>query len=397
VKRLLVVGVLGALGLGATACDVSPPAATVNGVTISQSTLNAVLTSVATDADAQCATQVQSGLTASPLGVGTQSDGSTPNAVTPSFAASELQVLVLDQLEQQDLARRGVRVTAAEVTAATADYEAQLQTQLQQEQSASSAPSGCALSATTPLGRQLPRAFLDRQGTQLAHQELLEVVLGHLSLSDAALRAYYAAHLAEVTQECLNVIVADSLANAQALRALVAAGTSFATASTSSLADTQATPTGGALSCTYPGQLSSQLGTGLGNTIDSLSSGELAPPLEWQPTNSTTGQTSTFYLVVQMRQHVIVPFATLRSAIRQSILQEHAASVSTDLRRLAARSQISVDPRYGQWTAAGLTLPSSPPPAFVPNASANVATAPLSLGNLGISPSGTSGSGTGSG
>jgi hypothetical protein len=388
VKRLLIVVVLGALALGATACDVSPPAATVNGVTISQSALNAVLTSAATNSDAECAAQVQAGLTASPLGVGTQGDGITPNAVTPSFAAAELQALVLDQLEQQDLARRGVRLTAAEVAAATSDYEAQLQSQLQQEQSSSTAPSGCALSASTSLAHQLPRSFLEHEGTQLAHQEMLEVALDHLSLSDTALRAYYTAHLAEVTQECLNVIVADSLANAQALRALIATGTSFAKAATSSLADTQNTPTGGALSCTYPGQLSGQLGTSLGNTIDSLSAGQLAPPLEWQPTNSTTGQTQTFYLVVQMRQHVIVPFAVLRGAIRQSILQEHATSVTTDLRHLAARSRISVDPRYGQWTAAGLTVPSVPPPAFVPNTSANVATGSLSLGNLGISPSG---------
>ena len=387
-KRLLLVVVLGALAAGLTGCDVSPPAATVDGATISQSTLNAYLAGVASDAPAQCAAQIQAGQTASPLGVGTEGDGTTPNAVTPSFAASELNALILDQVERQALARRGVRVTAAEVADAVSDYESQLTTQLQQEQSANDEPSDCALSVSEPLSRQLPHAFAQRQGAVLADQEMFEAAVGHLSLGTTALQSYYRAHLAEVTQECLDVIVTTSQANAQAVRAQIAAGASFATAVRSPQADSAASPSDGQLACAYPAQISGQLGASLGATVDALSSGALSPPLEWQPTNPSTGQASTFYLVVQMRQHVIVPFATLRSAIRQSILQAHATVVSTALRRLTGQAQISVDPRYGRWSDRGVTVPPVPAPAFVPNAQADVRATPFSLGGLNTTPAG---------
>ncbi|HUD18752.1 MAG TPA: hypothetical protein VMQ59_15920, partial [Acidimicrobiales bacterium] len=101
-KRLLLVAVLGALVVGATGCDLSPPAASVNGATISQTALNAELSSVINHANAQCATQLASGLTTSPAGVATQDDGTTSNSVTPSFADNILQSLVLQKLEEQN-------------------------------------------------------------------------------------------------------------------------------------------------------------------------------------------------------------------------------------------------------------------------------------------------------
>jgi hypothetical protein len=90
VKRLLLLAVLAALVVGATGCDLSPPAATVNGVTISQSALNAQLSSEVTDSESQCAALVEAGDTTSPFGVGTQDNGTTPNAVTPAFADNAL-------------------------------------------------------------------------------------------------------------------------------------------------------------------------------------------------------------------------------------------------------------------------------------------------------------------
>jgi hypothetical protein len=376
VKRLLLVVVLAALVVGATGCDVSPPAASVNGASISQSTLNAELSSEIANPGAQCAALLEAGSSTSPIGVGTEGDGLAANAVTPSFADNALETLVLQQLETQALARQGVAVSHADLAAAATDYQSQLQGQLEQAQSESAAPSGCTLSATKSLSSQLPAAFLQRQGTSLADQEMFEVAVGHVNLSQRALESYYTAHLAQVTQECLNVVVADTQAAAQTLHNQIAAGTSFSTASTSADADQQVGPPGGELQCEFPSVGTQQFGTTLGATIDALSSGQLLEP-QPLPEQSSTGATTTYYVVVQMRQHQLVPFATLRSSIRQAILTAHVAVVGTALNRLVKQAHVTIDPRYGSWSAKhGVTVPTPPAPAFVLNAKANVAAAP---------------------
>jgi hypothetical protein len=391
VKRLLLVAVLGALVAGATGCDLSPPAATVNDASISQSTLNAVLASAVgtttSASNARCAEQIQSGSDASPLGVGTESDGTTPNAVSSAFAADQLEELILQQLERQTLAARHTTVTRADVTAATADYESQLQEQQSQEGS----PPGCTLTTSASLSSQLPRAYLHQRATSLADQEMFEVAVGHVDLSTAALQAYYTQHIAEVTQECLNLVITDSASAAQTIHDQIAGGTSFASASTSASADTQLTPSGGELQCLYPSEISGQFGTALGTTIDDLSAGQLAPPQVWQTENSSTGAAATYYLIVQMRAHQVVPFAALRDQIREVVLEQHSAVVGKSLNSLVARAHITVDPRYGTWNSKrGVTVPTPPPPAFVltpkvdqPPASTSTAATPGSVGAVG--------------
>ncbi|HXQ58909.1 MAG TPA: hypothetical protein VN799_02390 [Acidimicrobiales bacterium] len=382
-RRLLLVAVLGAVVVGATSCDVSPPAATVDGVTISQSMLNGVLSTEINDPHAQCAAQILAGQTKSPVGIGTEGDGTTANAVSPAFADAQLFSMVLQEIETQALARRGVAVTAADVAAARIDYPGQLQ----QQQSQTGSPSGCSLNTATPLAKQLPAGFLQKQAEILAAQEQFEVAVGHVNVSPSALTSYYDSHRSLVTQECLNIILADSQAAAQTLHDEIAAGTSFPAAAKAAGADQQATPPNGELQCGYPTGLNSQLGATLGATVDALQAGQLSEPLTWQTTNPQTGAPTTFYLVVQMRQHYLVPFATLRDQIRQAILAQNSATVGVLLHQAVARAQVTVDPRYGSWDPAhGITAPTPPPPAFVPNAKANVPAPLLNLGGLTLNP-----------
>ena len=213
------------------------------------------------------------------------------------------------------------------------------------------------------------------------------MAVGHVNVSTAALTSYYDSHRALVTQECLNIILADSQTAAQTLHDEIAAGTSFSTAAKAAGADQQATPPNGELQCGYPTGLNSQLGATLGATVDALRSGQLSEPLTWQTTNPQTGAPATFYLVVQMRQHFLVPFATLRVQIRQAILAQGSAAVAVLLHRAVASAQVTVDPRYGSWDPThGITAPSPPPPAFVPNANANVSAPLPNPGGLTINP-----------
>jgi len=373
--------------VGASGCDLSPPAATVNGATISQSSLNAILSSAIGHPAAVCALQLQSGSSTSPVGVGTEDDGSTPNAVTPGFADSILESLVLQKLEQQTLARHGITVTAADVTAAQADYEGQLEDQLSQASSDSATPSGCGLSTSSAVGGQLAKAFLARQAGSLADQEMFEVAVGHVDLGPGALLAYYKAHRAEVTQECLNLVISDTQAGAQSLHDEIAAGTTFTTASTSSEVNQQVSPTGGQIPCAYPAQISGELGATIGAEVDAMAAGQLSEPLALQVTGST-GTPTTYYLVIQMRAHQLVPFATLRTSIREAVLEAHSAVVRTAFNGLVDRAHISVDSRYGTWSAkGGVTVPTPAAPAVLLNVKANVpTTSALTIGGGSINP-----------
>ena len=364
-KRLLLVVVLGALVVSATGCDVSPPAATVNGVTISQSTLNDELSSEVADLRAQCATLLAAGATASPIGVGNEGDGATPNAVTPGFADNALETLVLEQLEEQALATRRVTVTRRMWPTPPATTRTSSRASSSRPQAQSTTPTGCALTPSSPVANQLPGSFLRRQAASLADEEVFEQAVGHVDVSRRALEAYYASNTAELTQVCLNVIVADTEADAQAVHDQIAAGASFATAATSADADKAGTPSGGELQCAYPAAL--QLGTATTAAVEALATGALAEPLTLVRQGST-GTTTTFYLVVQMRGREL-------AAVRHAAEFDPAGDPGDarlrgrdPLNKLVGEAHVTVDPRYGTWSAPhGVTVPTPPPAAFVLN------------------------------
>ena len=387
VRRLLLVAVLGVMVASATGCDVSPPAATVNGTSISQSTLNDALSSAIDNPDAQCAAMLAVGLTTTPVGVGTKGDGSHTNAVTSAFADKTLETLILEALERQTIAAHHATVSGAVVAAATADYEAQLGEQLSEATQENTTPPGCALSASKAVAGQLPAPYLAQAGRSLADQEQFEVTEGHVDVSTAGLEAYYRSHQAQTTQVCINAYVSDTAAGAQTLHDAIAAGASFASLATSPAVDLQRSPPDGNLPCEYPSSLSIQIGSSLEAQVVGLATGQLAEPLQLPNPEPTAGQPDVFYLVIQMRARQLVPFATLRGSIRQAILEQHASVVDSALDRLVRRAHVTVDARYGTWDPKrGVTVPTPPSPAFVPNPKANVAAASSGSSGLTITP-----------
>ena len=373
-KRLLALVVLAALGAGATGCDLSPTAAKVNGVTISQAQLTDQLSTVSGNLVAQCALSI--GLT--------QSGGSLPAVtgtgdatVSTQFAAFELNGLVEQALEQGALAQRHVAVSPADVANARRDYEAQL------AQSAAQVGSPCNLTGTRLISA-LPKAFVDAQARSLAYQEKLEEVVGHVDVSPAAQHAYYNAHLTDVTQLCLNLIIAKDQASAQALHDQIAAGASFAAAAQGAGVDATNTPAGGQGPCVYPSNIASQLGPTSAAAVDGLADGQLAPPQGIAVPNPVTGATSTVWIVIGVRQHHVVSFAVSEAGVRQALLGAGGASFTTALGRVVRGASVELDPRYGTWsTRRGVSAPTAPKPAFVLNPNVGPATATGSaLGSL---------------
>ena len=139
---------------------------------------------------------------------------------------------------------------------------------------------------------------------------------------------------------------------------------------------------GGSSSCEYPDTVSSQFGTRLGRHRRSPWRRASCRPAHAGHADRP-GPPPTIYLVVQMRAR-LVPFATLRSSIRQAILAGPRLGGGQRSNALVRQAQFSVDPRYGtlECQARWSTVPMPPAPAFVLNAAANVPAPPSVPGGL---------------
>jgi len=360
VKRLLAVAALAALGAGATGCDISPPAATVDGVAISQSQLQDQLAQAAGDAVTQCALAIQDEAGGGSLPA---VDGSAAGTVTSTFAAYVLDRMVQQTLERRALAQRHATVTAADVAAAANDYRAQLET------ASTQVSSPCGLTGSDLTGR-LPAAFVAQQASLIASQEKLEEVAGHVDVSPGALQSYYASHQSEVTELCLDIIVATDQTSAEAIHNEMAAGTSLADALKGAGVSPE-TPTGGQGPCLTPATLQSELGTTDAQPIEALADGQVAPPEEITITDPTTGAPTATWFVFGVGSHRLLSFDAAEAGLRQELLAQGGAGLSRALETVARTADVDLDPRYGTWSLKhGVSVPVAPHPALLLNAAA---------------------------
>ena len=291
------------------------------------------------------------------------------STVTTEFAAYTLNAMIQQAIEQHELAVRHVTLTAADTTAARQDFE------LQVSSASAQVTSPCGLSGTSLVDR-LPSAFVDTQGQQLAYQERLEEVVDHINVTPSGLLAYYRSHISQVTQVCLNLIVADSQAAAQAIRAKLASGTSLAQAAQSAGVDS-GSPPGGQVACVYPGTVVSNFGQSVAGVVDALAVGQIAPVQSLAIPNSTTGATQTYWLIVQMRARHLVPFAQAEGDLRRGLLSQGGSALNTVIASAVADVHVTVDPRYGTWNSArGVSVPAPPPASIVLDPAADQTTGP---------------------
>ena len=357
-KRLLAAAALAALGAAATGCDISPPAATVDGVAISQSQLRGQLTQAAGNPVAQCALAVQDEAGGRSLPA---VDGSAAGTVTSTFAAYVLDRMVQQALEQHALAQRHATVTAADVAAAADDYRNQL------DAASTQVSSPCGLTGSDLVGR-LPASFVAQQAGLIASQEKLEEVAGHVDVRPGALRAYYASHQGEVTESCLEIIVATDRASAQAIHDAIAGGTSFADALKGAGVSPE-TPTGGQGPCLTPSTLESELGAANAQPIEALADGQVAPPEELTITDPTTGAPTATWFVFGVSSHRLLSFDAARPGLRLVLLARGGAGLSRALETVARTADVDLDPRYGTWSLKhGVSVPVAPRPGLLLNA-----------------------------
>jgi hypothetical protein len=330
------VGLACALGIPA-ALRVSPAAATVNGVQISQAALNSDLSTISSNPYARCMVEAQDGSSV-PV-----ANGVGDSSVSAAFAGYELSTLVVQQLIGQDLARRHDTVQPAELAAARADTVGQVQ------------QNNCGLTGDQLVAR-IPKAFMDEQVSVVADEEQLAAAIGHLDISRAGLMTYYQSNQAQFDEACLNLIVTQSQSTAQTIDDAIAGGATFATESQATGVDPES-PAGGELRCALPAEINGAFGQTITSSIYAGAKGQLLVPLEWDQQGATTPS----WIVVQIRDRQTAAFSGVQSYIREEVVSAQSTSTDAEVQRLVGGSQVTIDPRYGTWSAQhGVSPPSTP-------------------------------------
>lgn len=383
-SSLAAVAVAVVVAVLASACNVSPSVATVNGTSVSQSTFDGELATLSASPAAQCALELQGATLPTIAGAGQSS-------VTSSFAAGELSSVIEQVLVSQALARRHARLTAADLGAARSDVVTELYPP------SPSQPSPCGLEGPQLMAK-LPASFVNEQVRFQAEAELLLTLVAHVGVGPAAILKYYFTHASQFRQDCLSAIVVSSQAAAAAVRAKVVSGAeSFAAAARASSLDPVSRAKGGAIGCPL---VSAITNPSLTSVLAGLKPGQVSQPLS----ESVSGGTPEWVLI-EVTSRPEEPLTTVAGTIRREILASHGSALQAELARLVKSAHVHVDPQYGRWTGqAGVVPPVAPPSRFVLSPGADQASSgPASSSVLGpasgypgpSSPSGAGGSGAG--
>jgi parvulin-like peptidyl-prolyl isomerase len=323
VNRLVLAlgGCVAVLSLAATGCSSDlRDAATVNGTGISRKTFEDDLQAYIDNVEFQTALTSQGG---GPSVIGPGGEGTA----TMTFADSRLRLDILFELVRQEVARQGIEVTD------------------EMRQQAPDAAKGTILNfVPEPLQDQIwsafPTSFKDRAADDAVYLIALQDHLGG-SQTDADLQAIYDENPAKYGLLCARHILVPTEEQAKELKAELDGGADFADVAAANGTDASAQD-GGRLY--QEGQECPSATTFVPEFVEgalSVPTGEVAGPV----------QTQFGWHLILVDKSEVKPFAEVKDAIQQSVTQQ-ANTALNDVLAEAAKSDITVDPKYGTWNPA---------------------------------------------
>jgi len=315
----------------------------VNGTTISQSTLLRELHALGGNkafADAYknlVSQELAQGQVAYPI----FDQGTANQTYTQGFTAVVLNTDVQAALVHQEVVRRHVEPSAAQVAAATATAAQQF-------------PSGT-FTAFDPW-------FREEYKLRAAESTALEKALGPVASDTAAVQSFYTKNPQDfIAQECLSHILVPSESEAAKIRTELVGGAKFVNEARQYSKDTASAIKGGDLGCVQPGNFD----PAFERVADTIAVNQLS-----QPVHSSFG-----WHVILVRSRQLQPLdATNSGRIQQYLKQETAVTAFVGSALQSAK--VSVNPAYGTWDAVlhGIVAPVAPGP----NAGAPTSSTPTS-------------------
>jgi len=350
VKRFGVLLVVVAAVVAAAAFNVPAQAASVNGVAITQSSLNADLAAIAgstpyqcfLSADLQLTGQLSGGL---PVVAGAGAATGSSGVYDTDFVRYWLSQRMSFALEAQAVAARHLHVDSRALALGRVTLLQQISQVFSTYQSDTGGSCGAAPSA---LLSALPGPFVAEQVRAQADQDVLLAHEAGYTLSTSSLARYLAAHATEFDRVCVSGVAFTSQSAATQARAAVAAGASLASTG-------KVSPVGCALRISFPSSLTQ---------VATLPVGQVS-----QPVAEGTGGPYVLLVVTSVTPS---SFATARSAVQDAVLSAGSARTTSLLRAANARARVTVDPRYGRVTPHTILVspPQSPPASSLLNPSA---------------------------
>jgi hypothetical protein len=352
VKRLAALAVLGIVVGSVSACNVTPPAATVNGAQISESTFQTQLNRVSSNSDVRCAIGVLADTTIPKQGAG---DSTVPMEI----ADAELTQLIEETLYTQELAHLHSPVTSTLLSYARASMPDLL--------TPSDGDSPCGLTGGS-LVDALPAWFVDQQVTQLADEESLAGVLGHVDLGTSGIEAFYNDNPTDFDEDCLDALATSTKAEAAADEARIKAGASFASVAASSSSNADLGQYGFSTDGSFPCEPEEYLtedepdwAAALGSVGNKI--GKLAAPFQDSSSVDTNGTGDWLVIEIVHREKQALT-STVALEIQEYLVSRTEDLFSTEQATLLRNAHITVDPEYGSWSLGSKSvLPSVISPA----------------------------------
>lgn len=357
-KRLIVLLVVVAAVVAVAAFTVDSNAATVNGVAITNATVNSDLAAIGSSPGYQCYLAVDAALNnGSPVtpiyGVGGSSTYNT------GAANAWVSQLVEGQLIAGLVAERGVTISAQDLSAGRATLLEQIAGVLGQGQQQSLTCPVEPSSAQDVLD-SLPGWFVDAQVLAQANEDALLAHEAGYALSSSDLQRYFDDHPSDFQKICASEVEVATEAAANQIAAAVKAGSTFAQAAAAAATTVDS-------GCVTPSDANY---AAIAQAVGGLTPGQLSSVLTLQQASSTT---QGAYALLQLTSRTAATFAESESAVRDALLTGGSKKADAALVSVVHQSDVTVDPRYGTWHpgAVLITVPRQPSRSLVLNAAAN--------------------------
>jgi hypothetical protein len=340
---------LGLLVFLSSACNVTPPAATVNGVQISESSLQNEMNLVASNTDVRCALGILTGENIAKQGAGAQT-------VPTQLADAELTELINEVIYSQALSKLHSPVDS--------QYRSYATNFMPQYLTPASGTSSCGINGSQ-LVAALPHWFLSQQVNLLASEEKLISAAGHVDLGPTGVQDFYNKNPQDFTEFCMAVIATSTQAEASADRTKVLHGQSFSTVAQTSL-DSRLSQYGIAADGSYPCEPSANIASYQPNwagALDEVGVKEGVPTPPFSDSAQTDEGGTGDWLVIELVRKQQIPLQQVASQIQEYLVSQNASVFVSEQARLLKTASVSVDPQYGSWAATkGNSLPGVRPP-----------------------------------
>ena len=325
---------IAAAALVSAACGaVSPYAAIINGQRATQRDLDRELKAIKNNKAFLQALQAQGGL---------QIEGTGKNTFDMAFVSRVLTRRIFFVIIHQQVAKRHLKVTEADLTAARRDAQDQF--------------GGAATF------KAFPKGYAEEAVRTTAEIAVLQKSLGSGDASPDKIKAYYDAHPDEFQEACVSHILVDDEATAKALKAQLDAGADFADLAKKNSKDNQgadggSAAKGGSLDCINASQ-SANFDPDFVAGYKDLPVNKVSDPVK----------TQFGYHLIKVTDRHQQSLQDATSDITAKLTQNTQQAFNDMITASAKKAKIRVNPRYGTFDRDQLSVvpPEAPPAAGTP-------------------------------